>query len=201
VEPTGNRTTIHGLFENRAFLTAALGLAAFSSAMISISAAMPMLHFPGPIVLASNGLGGVAGIVLGGWLGQRWLRTSDGALYRFSFWSALLVLPFLVLMLLSDSAWVFPWLFATEFFLFLPTAPLHAAAVNSISSPVRATAISIYLAFVRFFSGFLMLMLFSTVTVHFGYRAALGAVFLILVLSGIMLFFGARSAPKLGEAS
>jgi hypothetical protein len=48
-------------------------------------------------------------------------------------------------------SWAVPALFLAEFFLFLNTGPLNTAIVNSVSAPVRATAISINLFCIHFF--------------------------------------------------
>ena len=87
----------------------------------------------------------------GGWLAQLWLRTNYRALYLLSFWSVVLTLPCGAMLFFGPRAWAIPSLFAAEFFLFLNTGPLNAAIVNSVSAPVRATAISINLFCIHFF--------------------------------------------------
>jgi len=97
------------------------------------------------VVGAITVVDGIAGTLVGGWLAQRWLRTNDRALYLLSFWSVALTLPCGVLLFFGPAAWAVPVLLVTEFFLFLNTGPLNAAIVNSVSAPVRATAISLNL--------------------------------------------------------
>ena len=94
---------------------------------------------------------GIAGTLIGGWLAQIWLRTNYRALYLLSFWSVVLTLPCGLMLFFGPQAWAIPSLFAAEFFLFLNTGPLNAAIVNSVSAPVRATAISINLFCIHFF--------------------------------------------------
>jgi hypothetical protein len=53
--------------------------------------------------------------------------------------------------LLRPPAWAVPALFAAEFFLFLNTGPLNAAIVNSVSGPIRATAIACNLFIIHCF--------------------------------------------------
>ena len=149
-----------GLFRNPAFLTATFGLATLTFAMGGISAWVPtFLHrFAGLsvgdaslVVGAITVVDGIAGTLVGGWLAQRWLRTNHRALYLLSFWSVALTLPCGAMVFFGPRAWAVPALFAAEFFLFLNTGPLNAAIVNSVSAPVRATAISLNLFCIHFF--------------------------------------------------
>ena len=103
------------------------------------------------VVGAITVVDGIAGTLLGGWLAQRWLRTNDRALYLLSFWSVALTLPFGALLFFGPPASAVPVLVVTEFFLFLNTGPFNAAIVNSVSAPVRATAISFNLFCIHFF--------------------------------------------------
>ena len=100
---------------------------------------------------ASTVIDGILGTAIGGWIAQRWLRTNHRALYLLSFWSVALTLPFGILLFFGPSRWAVPALFAAEFFLFLNTGPLNTAIVNSVSAPVRATAVSVNLFCIHFF--------------------------------------------------
>ena len=158
--PTADRRTFAGLFRNPAFLTATFGLAMLTFAMGGISTWIPMFlqRFAGltaakasTLVGAITVVDGIAGTAVGGWIAQRWLRTNHRALYLLSFWSVALTLPCGALVFFGPARWSIPALFAAEFFLFLNTGPLNAAIVNSVSAPVRATAISVNLFFIHFF--------------------------------------------------
>ena len=120
-------------------------------AMGGISAWMPaFLHRFAGLSMANASLtvgaitvvDGIAGTLTGGWIAQLWLRTNHRALYLLSFWSVALTLPCGALVFFGPHSWAVPALFAAEFFLFLNTGPLNTAIVNSVSAPVRATAIS-----------------------------------------------------------
>ena len=208
VMPTITRTTFRGLFTNPAFLTATFGLAMLTFAMGGISAWIPtFLHRSAGLSVANASLvvgaitvvDGIAGTLLGGWLAQRWLRTNDRALYLLSFWSVALTLPFGALLFFGPPAWAVPVLVVTEFFLFLNTGPLNAAIVNSVSAPVRSTAISLNLLCIHFFGDTFSPTIIGSISDHSNLRLALGSTLIFLVISCLILRMGARFAPPLGE--
>ncbi len=160
IEPNLKRDTLLGLFTNPAFLTATLGLATLTFAMGGISWWMPefLRRFAGmSMSTASLTVGmttvvdGIVATLVGGWIAHIWLRRNHRALYLLSAWSVVLTLPCGVMLFFGPRSWAVPSLFAAEFFLFLNTGPLNAAIVNSVSAPVRATAISINLFCIHFF--------------------------------------------------
>jgi MFS transporter, Spinster family, sphingosine-1-phosphate transporter len=205
---TPSRATVAGLFRNPAFLTATFGLATLTFAMGGISAWVPtFLHRFSGLSVANSSLvvggvtviDGIAGTVTGGWIAQRWLRTSHRALYLLSFWSVALTLPFGVLLFFGPRAWAIPSLFAAEFFLFLNTGPLNAAIVNSVSAPVRATAISINLFVIHAFGDTFSPQIIGAISDRTNLSLALGVTLIFLVISGVILLAGARFAPPLEE--
>jgi fucose permease len=211
IQATRNRATVRGLFTNRAFLTATFGLAALTFAMGGISTWVPtFLHrFAGLSVAgASQTVGaitvvdGIAGTVIGGWVAQRWLRSDHRALYLLSFWSVALTLPFGALVFFGPPHWAVPSLFAAEFFLFLNTGPLNAAIVNSVSGPVRATAVSINLFCIHAFGDTFSPQIIGAISDRTGnLRFGLGATLLSLVVSCIILRIGSRYAPLLEDST
>ncbi|HEU5352395.1 MAG TPA: MFS transporter [Terracidiphilus sp.] len=207
---THSRATFTGLFTNAAFLTSTFGLAALTFAMGGISAWVPtFLHrvaglsvsHSSEVVGAITVVDGIAGTAIGGWIAQRWLRTNHRALYLLSFWSVALTLPCGVLVFFGPSAWAVPSLFAAEFFLFLNTGPLNTAIVNSVSAPVRATAISVNLFIIHAFGDTFSPTIIGSISDHtHSLRFGLGATLLALVVSCIILLAGARVAPPLEES-
>jgi len=199
IKATVSRSTFRGLFTNGAFLTATFGLATLTFAMGGISAWMPTFleRFRGLTV-------GNAGLTMGGitvvdWLAQRWLRTNDRALYLLSFWSVALTLPCGMVVFYGPAAWAIPALLVTEFFLFLNTGPLNAAIVNSVSAPVRATAISVNLFCIHAFGDTFSPTIIGAISDKTNLRIGLGATLVFLVISATILLFGARFAPRLDE--
>jgi MFS transporter, Spinster family, sphingosine-1-phosphate transporter len=206
VEPTMARATVAGLFRNPAFLAATFGLAALTFAMGGISAWVPefLRRFAGLstakaslTVGAITAVDGIAATAVGGWLAQRWLRKDDRALYLLSFWSVALTLPFGALVFFGPRAWAIPALAAAEFFLFLNTGPLNAAIVNSVSAPVRATAVSMNLFCIHFFGDTFSPQIIGAVSDRTNLRLGLGSTLVFLVISCVILRAGARFAPKL----
>jgi predicted MFS family arabinose efflux permease len=211
VRPTADRATVLGLFRNPAFLTASLGLAALTFAMGGISSWVPTflnrvgglpLNAADRVVGAITVIDGIAGTLVGGWLAQRWLRTDHRALYLLSFWSVALTLPCGALVFFGPRTWGIPSLFAAEFFLFLNTGPLNAAIVNSVSAPVRATAISLNLFCIHFFGDTFSPQIIGAISDRTrNLRLGLGATLISLVISCVILRAGARFAPPLEEAA
>ncbi|MGA9585377.1 MAG: MFS transporter [Terracidiphilus sp.] len=208
IKPTADRSTVAGLFRNPAFLTATFGLAMLTFAMGGISNWVPeFLHNPIGLSVAkasqfagaSTVLDGILGTAVGGWIAQRWLRTNHRALYLVSFWSVALTLPFGVLLFFGPARWALPALFVAEFFLFLNTGPLNTAIVNSVSAPVRATAVSVNLFCIHFFGDTFSPQIIGKIADHSNLRIGLGSTLIFLVLSCIILLVGSRFAPQLQD--
>ncbi len=210
ISATADRATVTGLFRNPAFLTATFGLATLTFAMGGISAWVPtFLHRSAGLSVSNASLAvgaitvidGIAGTLIGGWLAQRWLRTNHRALYLVSFWSVVLTLPCGALVFFGPPSWELPTLFAAEFFLFLNTGPLNAAIVNSVSAPVRATAVSLNLFCIHFFGDSFSPQIIGAISDREkSLRFGLGATLIALVVSCVILLAGARFAPPLEEA-
>jgi predicted MFS family arabinose efflux permease len=200
-------SSFFGLFTNGAFLTATLGLAALTFAMGGISIWVPtFLHrslgYPVDkasfIVSAITAVDGIVATALGGWLAQRWLRVNDRALYLFSALSVVLTLPFGALIFFGPHATAIPALFLAEFFLFLNTGPLNTAIVNSVSAPVRATAISVNLFCIHAFGDTFSPQIIGAVSDRTGSLSlALGLTLVSLAVSAVILQVGSRFAPPL----
>jgi MFS family permease len=206
---TRDRSTFRGLFTNPAFLSATFGLAALTFSMGGISTWVPTFlnRFAGLSVAgASRTVGaitvvdGIAGTIVGGWVAQRWLRTNHRALYLLSFWSVALTLPCGALVFFGPSHWAVPSLFAAEFFLFLNTGPLNTAIVNSVSGPIRATAVSINLFCIHAFGDTFSPQIIGAISDRTGdLRLGLGATLISLVVSCLILWIGSRHAPRLDD--
>jgi sugar phosphate permease len=151
------------------------------------------------VVGAITVIDGIAGTLIGGWIAQRWLRTDHRALYLLSFWSVALTIPFGLLLFFGPHRLAIPALFAAEFFLFLNTGPLNTAIVNSVSAPVRATAISINLFSIHFFGDTFSPQIIGAISDRTNLSIGLGATLIFLFVSCIILYRGARYAPQLED--
>ncbi len=210
VEPTLNRTSFRGLFRNPAYLTGTFGLAMLTFAMGGISAWVPeflrrsvglSVGSASQVVGAITVIDGIAGTLIGGWLAQRWLHTDHRALYLLSFWSVALTLPCGVLVFFGPHTWAIPALFAAEFFLFLNTGPLNAAILNSVSAPVRATAVGLNLFIIHAFGDTFSPQIIGAISDRSNLRIGLGVTLISLVVSCVILRTGARFAPPLDETA
>lgn len=209
IRATADRSTVLGLIRNPAFLTATFGLAALTFAMGGISAWVPTflnritgleLGRANLLIGAITVVDGIAGTLTGGWVAQRWLGTNHRALYLLSFWSVLLTLPFGALAFFGPHQITIPALFAAEFCLFLNTGPLNTAVVNSVSAPVRATAISINLFIIHCFGDTFSPQIIGMISDRTkNLSTALGFTLAALAVSAAILIFGARFAPPLEE--
>jgi MFS family permease len=208
IQPTLNRATFRGLFRNPAFLTATFGLATLTFAMGGISAWVPeflrratgfSVSGASQVVGVITVVDGIAGTLTGGWLAQRWLGNNHRALYLLSFWSVALTLPCGLLLFFGPRAWAIPALFAAEFFLFLNTGPLNTAIVNSVTGPVRATAIGLNLFIIHCFGDTFSPQIIGAISDRSNLSLGLGATLIALGVSGIILRTGARFAPPLEE--
>jgi MFS family permease len=209
MEQTINTTTFLGLFHNPAFLCATFGLAALTFAMGGISNWVPeflrrnsgfTLAHASLVVGVATVIDGILGTLVGGWIAQRWLRTDHRALYLLSFWSVALALPFGVLLFFGPPSWAIPSLLAAEFFLFLNTGPLNAAIVNSVSAPVRATAIGVNFFVIHCFGDTFSPQIIGAIsdrTKSLG--IGLGSTLIFLVVSCVILWKGARHAPPMED--
>jgi predicted MFS family arabinose efflux permease len=198
------------LFRNPGYLCATLGMAMLVFTMGGISTWMPTflnrfagmsVGKAGTILGAITVVDGLAGTALGGWLAQRWLRSNHRALYLLSAWSMILTLPLAVLVFFGPPAWSIPALFAAEFFLFLNTGPLNAAICNSVGAGVRSTAIALNLFLIHFLGDTFSPQIIGHISgmANSNLRIGLGLTLVTLILSGMLLFVGARFAPRLEE--
>ena len=210
IRDTTDRATVQGLFRNPAFLCGTFGLAMLTFAMGGISNWIPeFLHNPvgmsvakaSQLAGATTVIDGILGTAIGGFIAQRWLRTNHRALYLLSFWSVALTLPFGILLFFGPSRFAVPALLGAEFFLFLNTGPLNTAIVNSVSAPVRATAMSVNLFCIHFFGDTFSPQIIGRIADRSTLRIGLGATLITLVLSCIILLIGSRFAPQLDRAA
>ena len=206
--PSFERAQFFGLFRNPAFWTATLGLAMWTFTVGGISTFLPTFFVrfahmtvakAGTITGALTVVDGLLGTIVGGWLGQIWLRRNHRALYLVSAWGSILAIPAAAVVFFGPSSTFIPAAFVAEFFLFLGTGPLNAAIVNSVAAPIRATAISVNLFVIHILGDAISPTLIGKISDATNLRIGLGATLITLVLSGIILFVGTAFAPELSR--
>lgn len=208
--PTLDRATINGLLTNGAFWTATLGLAMWTFAVGGISTFLPtyfvrFAHMSvakaGTMTGALTVVDGLLGTIVGGWLGQIWLKRNHRALYLISAWGSILAVPAGAFVFFGSSSMLLPAAFVAEFFLFLSTGPLNTCIVNSVAAPIRATAISVNLFVIHALGDAFSPTLIGRISDLTNLRIGLSTTLFTLIISGIILFVGARCAPLLAGES
>jgi MFS transporter, Spinster family, sphingosine-1-phosphate transporter len=93
---------------------------------------------------AITAVAGVAGTLVGGWLGDVADRRSTTGGMSLSGWGLLLAVPFMVLVARNRSPLViFGAVAAAQFFIFLNNGPLNAAIVSAVPADVRSFAVGL----------------------------------------------------------
>lgn len=205
---TFERGTLRGLLRNGAYWTATLGMAMVTFSLGGLQVWMPtfLARVRGvPLAHANFVFGGITAFnavvatLIGGWMGDRLLRRSAGAYYFVSAATLCISIPAMAVAIFTAGEWMYPAIFVAEFFLFLNTAPLNAAVVNSVGAHIRATAIAVNLFTIHLlgdaFSPTLIGYISDRSTLQKGFIAAIVAI----GVSAVILFYGMRFAPRIPE--
>ncbi len=208
---TPERATLVGLASNRAYWYASLGMAAMTFSLGGFAIWMPtFLHRMRAVPLDQANLifgimtavDGIVATLLGGWLGDYWLRRTRKSYYLVSAAGMLLALPFSVASLvLTQRPWMYVAMFLSTFFLLLNTGPLNAALINAVSSPIRATAVAVNLFVTHILGDVPSPMLIGYISDRSSLLVGfLPAIVAIPIAAGILLY-GMRYAPEIPAAS
>ena len=111
----------------------------------------------------------------------------------------MLAIPFAIAVFFGPARYLLPAAWLAEFCLFLNTGPLNAALVNSVAAPIRSTAISLNLLIIHLLGDFPSPHLIGWISDRHNLRVGLGATLVSLAISGLILFGGARFAPRLPD--
>jgi MFS family permease len=206
LKETRERTRLSGLARNGAFWTATLGMAMVTFCLGGLEAWMPtFLNRVRGIPLDKGNLvfGGITaitaitGTMIGGWMGDKLLTRTKGAYYLVSAGTLLVSVPATLIAVYVSGSLMYPAMFVAEFLLFLNTAPLNAAVVNSVGASIRATAIAVNLFTIHLLgdaaSPTLIGRISDLTTLQTGFLAAIAAV----VVAAVILFYGMRFAPQI----
>ena len=208
IRPSLERSTLLGLVHNKAFWSATLGMAMMVFTVGGFQVWMPTFlsrvrHVPlkeanlvfGLMTLAA----GLGATLIGGWLGDRYLKKHRGAYYIVSGAGMALALPMILIAVFYNGWAMYPAIFAGEFLLLLNTAPLNAAMINAVSANIRVTAIAVNLFIIHLLgdasSPYIMGWISDRTNLQMAFLAASVAV----VLSAAILLNGARYAPEVAE--
>jgi len=200
---------LRNLWRNGAFVTASLGMAAYSFAVGGMQVWIPTFleRVRGlnlPTANATFGLitlfNGFVATLLGGWIGDRLLKRYFGAYYTFPGIAMLVAVPFMVLAIYVAGPMMFPFIFMAVFFLLIGTGPTNAALVNSVRAGIRSTALAVNLFVIHLLGDAFSPALMGKISDHTSLQTAFWTAFIAAGLSGVILIYGARFAPRLKTA-
>ena len=203
----GKISLLRGLVRNGAFLTSTLGMAAYTFAMGGMQVWIPtfLVRLRGldlktanidfSYIVIANGIGAT---LLGGWLGDRLLKRYYGAYYTFSGLAMLVAVPFMIAAIYTVGPLMFPAIFAAVFFVLIGTGPTNAALVNSVSASIRSTALAVNVFVIHLLGDAFSPALIGRVSDKTGsLQTAFWMAFAAAGLSGLILLYGAKYAPRL----
>ncbi|HEY3308047.1 MAG TPA: MFS transporter [Desulfuromonadaceae bacterium] len=191
-----------GLFRNRSFVFNTLSMTAMTFAIGGLAQWIPsFLHrvhsldvekgntlFGGVTVLA-----GIAGTLLGGWLGDRWQRKSSKGYLLVSGWGFLIGAPFAAWAIISpDLTACMTAIFLAEFFLFLNTGPLNTVIVNVTHPSIRAMAFAVNIFVIHALGDAISPSFLGWLSDHWGLQNALLITPAAMVLAGLFCFVCGR---------
>ena len=205
--PVGVWTLLRGLAKNGAFITATLGMALYTFAVGGMQQWIPtfLIRVRGmhPVaanldfsyVVIANGIGAT---LLGGWIGDRLLKRYFGAYYTFSGVAMLIAVPFMVAAVYVSGSLMFPAIFAAVFFILVGTGPTNAALVNSVDAGIRSTALAVNVFVIHLLGDAISPLLIGAISDRTGsLQVAFWVAFAAAGVSGVILLYGARFAPRL----
>jgi len=209
IPETAERKSIIGLMQNPAFWTATLGMALMTFAIGGISVWMPTFlqrerHYTESYAGIMFGLilafDGIVASLLGGWIGDKLLPRFKGAYYLVSAVSLGLGVPTMLLALNTSGRPMWIAILVAGFFLLLNTSPLNAALINAVGSHIRAFALAVNIFVIHLLGDAFSPTIIGNIADHSSLRLGLSTTSIALALSSMVLFYGARFAPKMGAA-
>jgi len=201
---TAERGTFAGLFRNKAFWTASLGMAFLTFALGGLQVWMPTflarvrgisLQQAGLIFGGLTVVSGVFATLLGGWLGDHYLRRTNKAYYLVSAIGMAFGLPAMAMAIYLAGRPMFPAIFFAEFFLLLNTGPLNAAIVNSVGASMRGTAIAVNLLTIHLLGDAFSPTLIGWISDRTSLQTGFSTTIVAIALAVAVLFYGMRFAP------
>ena len=144
---------------------------------------------------------GIVATLLGGWIGDRLLKRYFGAYYSFSGIAMLIAVPVMVAAIYVSGSFMFPAIFAAVFFILVGTGPTNAALVNSVSANIRSTALAVNVFVIHLLGDAFSPTLIGKISDQTGsLQVAFWVAFVAAGISGIILLYGAKFAPRLQAA-
>jgi sugar phosphate permease len=136
---------------------------------------------------------GLVGTALGGWLGDRAVRSHPAGHLRVSGFGLLLAVPATAIAIGANEPLLFwPATALAEILVFLNTGPLNAVIVGVAGSKIRASAVAANILAIHLLGDALSPSIVGVLSDQFGLRAALSIMPPVLLLAGLLCFRAAR---------
>jgi len=190
------------LFRNRSFVCNTLAMAAMTFAIGGLSQWIPSFLYREHALDVAKGntlfgattvLAGILGTLAGGWLGDRWQKTSGQGYLLVSGWGFLIGTPFAVWAILAPGlTGCMTAIFIAEFFLFLNTGPLNTVIINVTDPAVRAMAFAVNIFFIHALGDAVSPAILGWLSDQWGLRNALLITPVAMVLAGLLCFVCGR---------
>jgi MFS family permease len=201
--PTGWRQ-YRVLLRTPSFVLCTLGMTAMTFAMGGVAFWMPyyLEHQPGAPANTTITFGGIiivtglAGTLLGGWMGDKLRARHPGSYFSVSGVGMLLGFPFMVAMLYAPFPWVWVFLFVTSFFLFFNTGPTNTILANVTHPAIRAAGYAVNILIIHSFGDVISPVIIGVLSDRYNMRVAFLLVGLMYVLSGALWLWGARHLAR-----
>ena len=136
---------------------------------------------------------GIAGTLVGGWMGDRWQKKSSKGYLLVSGWGFLIGTPFAAWAILAQNLPAcMTAIFVAEFFLFLNTGPLNTVIVNVSSPSMRAMAFAVNIFFIHALGDAVSPTLLGWLSDRWGLRGALLVTPAAIALAAAFCFLCSR---------
>jgi MFS family permease len=194
------------LLRNKPYLASILGYAAVTFSLGGISWWMPSFlqrvdgrsqSSAAYIMGAITVVAGLGGTILGGFLAQRWSRTTSKALYLIPAIGSFLAVPPALLTFFGPKDLTLPSLAVAIFLIFLGTGPVNAATLNAVRPEVRATAMAGQLFIIHALGDAISPRIIGAVSDRSNLNLGLASTLITLLLAAVIFFVGSRYAPPL----
>jgi len=105
--------------------------------------------------------------------------------------------PFMIAAIYTKGRGMFPAIFAAVFFILIGTGPTNAALVNSVSASIRSTALAVNVFVIHLLGDAFSPTLIGRISdkTH-SLQTAFWVAFAAAAISGLILLYGARFAPR-----
>ena len=190
------------LFRNRSFVCNTIAMATMTFAIGGLAQWIPSFLYrvhsldvekANTLFGATTVLAGIAGTLIGGWLGDRWQKKSSKGYLLISGWGFLIGTPFAAWAILAPTlTGCMTAIFVAEFFLFLNTGPLNTVILNVTSPTIRAMAFAVNIFFIHALGDAISPSILGWLSDQWGLRSALLVTPAAMALAGVFCFICGR---------